>query len=222
MNFTARAFQRNSGPQPSVSVTTVDGQTITSGNLNDRIDIRAGAFNRGGYAEATGLNNSSIATAAGNDSVRIHAHARGMSTNAWAMRNSSLDVGPGHDKIDLRAVTRAGAFDPAYGMDTSSIITGLGNDKLRINAIARGNTTSTIAAYGALNSQINTGANHDNARRLQRRLRDLSSLPRLATRVRAVGALAGSAGRRWRRERRGAWWWPAHLHSLRRRGRGLA
>ncbi len=161
MNFTARAFQRNRGPQPSVSVTTVDGRTMNTGNNNDRIDIRAGAFNRGGYAEATGLNNSSIATAAGNDSVRIHAHARGMSTNAWAMRNSSLDVGPGHDNIDLRAVTRAGAFDPAYGMDTSSIITGLGNDKLRINAIARGNTTGTIAAHGALNSQINTGADDD-------------------------------------------------------------
>ena len=161
MNFTARAFQRNRGPQPSVSVTTVDGQTITSGNLNDRIDIRAGAINRGGYAEATGLNNSTVATAAGHDSVRIHSYARGMSTNAWAMRNSSLDVGPGNDNIDLRAVTRAGAFDPAYGMDNSSIASGQGEDKLRINAVARGNTTGTIAAYGALNSLINTGADDD-------------------------------------------------------------
>ena len=161
MNFTARAFQRNRGPQPSVSVTTVDGQTISSGNHNDRIDIRAGAVNRGGYAEATGLNNSTVATAAGHDSVRIHAYARGLSTNAWAMRNSSLDVGPGHDNIDLRAVTRAGAFDPAYGMDNSSIASGAGKDKLRINAIARGNTTGTIAAYGVLDSQINTGADDD-------------------------------------------------------------
>ena len=161
MNFRARAFQRNRGPQPSVSVTTVDGRTMTSGSSNDRIDIRAGAINRGGYAEATGLNNSTVATAAGNDSVRIHSYARGMSTNAWAMRNSSLDVGPGNDKIDLRAVTRAGAFDPAYGMDNSSIASGQGEDKLRINAIARGNTTGTIAAYGALNSLINTGADDD-------------------------------------------------------------
>ena len=161
MNFIARAFQRNRGPRPSVSVTTVDGRTITSGNNNDRIDIRAGAINRGGYAEATGLNNSTVATAAGHDSVRIHAHARGRSTNAWAMRNSTLDVGPGHDKVDLRAVTRAGAFDPAYGMDNSSFSSGQGRDKLRINAIARGNTTDTIAAYGALNSQINTGADND-------------------------------------------------------------
>ena len=161
MNFTARAFQRNSGPQPSVSVTTVDGRSMTSGNSNDRIDIRAGAINRGGYAEATGLNNSFVATAAGNDSVRIHAHARGMSTNAWAMRSSTLDVGPGHDKVDLRAFTRAGAFDPAYGMDNSSFTSGQGRDKLRINAIARGNTTDTIAAYGALDSQINTGADND-------------------------------------------------------------
>ena len=161
MNFIARAFQRNRGPRPSVSVTTVDGRTILSGNNNDRIDIRAGAINRGGYAEATGLNNSTVATAAGNDSVRIHAHARGMSTNAWAMRNSTLDVGPGHDKVDLRAVTRAGAFDPAYGMDNSSFSSGQGRDKLRINAIARGNTTDTIAAYGALDSQINTGADND-------------------------------------------------------------
>ena len=162
MNFTAHAFQRNRGARPSVSVTTVDGQTITSGHHNDRIDIRAGAINRGGYAEATGLNNSTVATAAGDDSVRIHAHARGMSTNAWAMRNSSLDVGPGDDNVDLRAVTRAGAFDPAYGMDNSSFTSGQGRDKLRINSIARGNTTDTIASFGALNSQINTGADHDN------------------------------------------------------------
>ncbi|WP_186539016.1 type I secretion C-terminal target domain-containing protein [Synechococcus sp. BIOS-E4-1] len=161
MNFIARAFQRNRGPRASVSVTTVDGRTIASGNNNDRIDIRAGAINRGGYAEATGLNNSTVATAAGNDSVGIHAHARGMSTNAWAMRNSTLDVGPGNDKVDLRAVTRAGAFDPAYGMDNSSFTSGQGRDKLRINAIARGNTTDTIAAYGTLNSQINTGADND-------------------------------------------------------------
>ena len=77
------------------------------------------------------------------------------------MRNSTLDVGPGNDKVDLRAVTRAGAFDPAYGMDNSSFTSGQGRDKLRINAIARGNTTDTIAAYGALNSQINTGADND-------------------------------------------------------------
>ena len=77
------------------------------------------------------------------------------------MRNSSLDVGPGNDNIDLRAVTRAGAFDPAYGMDNSSIASGPGKDKLRINAIARGNTASTIASFGALDSQINTGADDD-------------------------------------------------------------
>ena len=123
--------------------------------------IRASAINRSGYAEATGLDNSVLETETGNDAVRIHARACGNSTNAWAMRSSTLNVGPGHDSIDLRAVTRASAFDPAYGMDNSSIISGAGKDKLRINAIARGNTTDTIASYAALNSQINTGADDD-------------------------------------------------------------
>ena len=99
MNFTARAFKRNIGPQPSVSAVAVDGQNIVTSLLNDHIDIRAGASNRGGYAEATGLNNSTISTLSGDDFVRIQAHARGLSTNAWAMNNSTLIVGPGNDTI---------------------------------------------------------------------------------------------------------------------------
>ena len=161
MNFTARAFKRNIGPQPSVSAIAVDGQNIVTSLLNDRIDIRAGASNRGGYAEATGLNNSTVSTLSGDDFVRIQAHARGLSTNAWAMNNSTLNVGPGNDTIQLYASTRAGAFDPAYGALNSSITTGLGEDNLRIHARAVGNTTSTIAAYGAVNSHMNTGANND-------------------------------------------------------------
>ena len=161
MNFIARAFKRNIGPQPSVESITVDGQNIVTSNRNDRVDIRAGAFNRGGYAEATGLNNSTVSTLGGDDAVRIQANARGLSTNAWAMRNSTLNVGNGNDKVDLRASTQAGAFDPAYGAEDSIIVLGNGQDNLRINASARGNTTDTIAAYGTLNSQTNTGADND-------------------------------------------------------------
>ena len=161
MNFTKKVFKRNIGPQPLVSAIAVDGQNVVTSHLNDHIDIRAGASNRGGYAEATGLNNSTISTLSGDDFVRIQAHARGLSTNAWAMNNSTLNVGPGNDTIELNASTRAGAFDPAYGALNSSITTGLGEDNLRIHARAVGNTTSTIAAYGAVNSQINTGANND-------------------------------------------------------------
>ena len=161
MNFIARAFERNFGPQPSVSTIAVDGQNVVTNHLNDRVDIRAGASNRRGYAEATGLNNSTVFTLAGDDAVRIQANARGLSTNAWAMRNSKLDVGTGNDTIELRASTRAGAFDPAYGAENSTISSGHGRDNLRIYANARGNTTGTIAAYGTVNSQINTGADND-------------------------------------------------------------
>ena len=161
MNFFASAFKRNIGPQPSVESIAVDGQNVVTSNHNDRVNIRSGAFNRGGYAEATGLNNSTVSTLAGDDAVRIQANARGLSTNAWAMRNSSLDVGDGNDKVDLRASTRAGAFDPAYGAEDSTIVLGNGQDSLRINAHARGNTTDTIAAFGTLNSITNTGADND-------------------------------------------------------------
>ena len=88
-----------------------------------------------------------VSTLDGNDSVRIQADARGLSTNAWAMRNSTLNVGNGDDNVELRATTRAGAFDPAYGTEDSTINLGNGRDTLRINANARGNTTGTIAAY---------------------------------------------------------------------------
>ena len=161
MNFLARAFQRSRGTQPSVSASAVDGQTISTSLGTDRIDIRATALNRGGYAEAIGLDDSTVSTLAGDDNVRIHAQARGLSTNAWAMRNSSLDTGAGNDNIELRASTQAGAFDPAYGIDNGAISTGTGADNLRIHANARGNTTDTIAAYGALDSTINTGADDD-------------------------------------------------------------
>ena len=161
MNFFASAFKRNIGPQPSVESIAVDGQNVVTSNHNDRVNIRSGAFNRGGYAEATGLNNSTVSTLAGDDAVRIQANARGLSTNAWAMRNSSLDVGDGNDKVDLRASTRAGAFDPAYGAEDSTIVLGNGQDSLRINADARGNTTDTIAAYGTVNTKTNTGAGND-------------------------------------------------------------
>ena len=161
MNFIARAFNRNIGSQPSVVSIAVDAQNVVTSNNNDRVDIRAGAFNRGGYAEATGLNNSTVSTLAGDDAVRIQANARGLSTNAWAMRNSTLNVGNGNDKVDLRASTQAGAFDPAYGAEGSTILLGNGQDNLRINASARGNTTDTIAAYGTVNSQTNTGADND-------------------------------------------------------------
>ena len=161
MNFIARSFKRNIGPQPSVESIAVDGQNVVTSNHNDRVDIRAGAFNRGGHAEATGLNNSTVATLDGDDAVRIQANARGLSTNAWAMRNSTLNMGNGNDKVDLRASTRAGALDPAYGAEDSTIVLGNGQDSLRINANARGNTTGTIAAYGTLNAQINSGADDD-------------------------------------------------------------
>ena len=161
MNFIARAFKRNVGTQPSVSSVAVDAQNVVTSNSNDRVDIRAGAFNRGGYAEATGLNDSTVSTLDGNDSVRIQADARGLSTNAWAMRNSTLNVGNGDDNVELRATTRAGAFDPAYGAEDSTINLGNGRDTLRINANARGNTTGTIAAYGTVNSQTNTGSGDD-------------------------------------------------------------
>ena len=161
MNFIARAFNRNIGPEPSVSSIAVDAQNVVTSHLNDRVDIRAGASNRGGYAEATGLNNSTVSTLGGDDAVRVRANARGLSTNAWAMRNSTLDVGNGNDKVDLRASTQAGAFDPAYGAEDSTILLGNGQDNLRINASARGNTTDTIAAYGTVNSQTNTGADND-------------------------------------------------------------
>ena len=77
------------------------------------------------------------------------------------MRDSSLDTGSGNDRVDLNASTRAGAFDPAWGMEGSSLDTGSGNDRLRISANARGNTTDTIAAYGAVDSQLDTGSGND-------------------------------------------------------------
>ena len=58
MNFFASTFKRNIGPQPSVESIAVDSQNVITSNHNDRVNIRSGAFNRGGYAEATGLNNS--------------------------------------------------------------------------------------------------------------------------------------------------------------------
>ena len=101
MNFLARAFQRSRGTQPSVSASAVDGQTISTSLGTDRIDIRATALNRGGYAEAIGLDDSTVSTLAGDDNVRIHAQARGLSTNAWAMRNSSLETDSGNDTVHL-------------------------------------------------------------------------------------------------------------------------
>ena len=46
-------------------------------------------------------------------------------------------------------------------MEGSSLDTGSGNDRLRISANARGNTTDTIAAYGAVDSQLDTGSGND-------------------------------------------------------------
>ena len=77
------------------------------------------------------------------------------------MRDSSLDTGSGNDSVDLNASTRSGAFDPAWAMEGSSLDTGSGNDRLRISANARGNTTDTIAAYGAVDSQLDTGSGND-------------------------------------------------------------
>ena len=77
MNFIARAFNRNIGSQASVSSTAVDAQNIVTSNSNDRVDIRAAAFNRRGYAEAIGLDSSSLDTGSGNDRVRISARANG-------------------------------------------------------------------------------------------------------------------------------------------------
>ena len=112
-NIISRAFNRNIGPQASVSSTAVDAQNIVTSNSNDRVDIRATAFNRRGYAEAIGLDSSSLDTGSGNDRVRISARANGQSTNAWAMRDSSLDTGSGNDRVDLNASTRW-TFDPAW------------------------------------------------------------------------------------------------------------
>ena len=77
------------------------------------------------------------------------------------MRDSELNTDSGHDRVELRASTRAGEFDPAFGMENSVLNTGDDNDQVRISADARGNTTDTIAAYGALNSQIDTGNDDD-------------------------------------------------------------
>ena len=77
------------------------------------------------------------------------------------MRDSELSTDSGHDRVELRASTRAGEFDPAFGMENSVLNTGDDNDQVRISADARGNTTDTIAAYGALNSQIDTGNDDD-------------------------------------------------------------
>ena len=71
------------------------------------------------------------------------------------------ECGRGDDNVELRATTRAGAFDPAYGTEDNTINLGNGRDTLRINANARGNTTGTIAAYGTVNSQTNTGSGDD-------------------------------------------------------------
>merc|ERR1712230_319906 len=134
---------------------------IDTGNDNDRLEISATAINRNGYAEAVGLDSSTASTGSGDDDVRIHAHADGLSTNAWAMRDSELNTDSGNDRVDLRASTRSGEFDPAYGMENSVLNTGDDSDQVRISADARGNTTDTIAAYGALNSQIDTGNDND-------------------------------------------------------------
>ena len=104
-------------------------------------------------AATPGLNDSTVSTLDGNDSVRIRADARGLSTNAWAMRNSTLNVGNGDDNVELRA-TCGPLIRPRTNL-------GNGRDTLRINANARGNTTGTIAAYGTVNSQTNTGSGDD-------------------------------------------------------------
>ena len=101
MNFFARAFNRNIGPEASVESTAVDNQTINTGSNNDRVDIRAAANNRRGYAEAIGLDSSSLDTGSGNDRVRISANARGQSANAWAVRDSSIDTGSGNDHVEI-------------------------------------------------------------------------------------------------------------------------
>ena len=71
------------------------------------------------------------------------------------MRNSTLNVGNGTTRWN--GPLRAGAFDPQL----SPSIVGNGRDSLRIFAKAGGNTTDTIAAFGTLNAQTNTGADND-------------------------------------------------------------
>ena len=133
MNFTARNFNRNIGPQASVSSTAVDAQNIVTSNSNDRVDIRAAANNRQGYAEAIGLDSSSLDTGSGNDRVRISARANGQDTNAWAMRDSSLDAGAGDNKIEIEGNALQSRILTGDGLDTIRI-SGLETDQLQIDS----------------------------------------------------------------------------------------
>ena len=66
-----KGLQSQRRPRDSVSSTAVNAQNVFTSNTNDRVDIRAAANNRQGYAEAIGLDSSSLDTGSGNDRVRI-------------------------------------------------------------------------------------------------------------------------------------------------------
>ena len=133
MDFNVRAFNRNVGLQDSVSSTAVNAQNVFTSNTNDRVDIRAAANNRQGYAEAIGLDSSSLDTGSGNDRVRISARANGQDTNAWAMRDSSLNGGAGDNNIVIDGNALQSRILTGDGLDTIRI-SGLKTDQLLIDS----------------------------------------------------------------------------------------
>merc|ERR1711939_765465 len=92
--------------------------------------------------------------------IRSTATNRRGTAEAVGIDDSSLVTEGGDDLIGIHA-SAYGRNTTAWALRDGNLSTGPGRDSLRINANARGNTTGTIAAFGALSSQIAMGDQSD-------------------------------------------------------------
>ena len=163
MNHYFSVVDNTTGTSTTATAYAFSGRSLVGSHAVDRVHIRASAVNDGGAAVAVGVGDgSSIDTGAGDDVINVGAHARGDSTHAWAMRRSQIESGSGNDRVTLTATTGAANFDPAYVMTDSTLNLDSGNDVVQLKAHASGTApSSVIGAYGALNSTINSGTDHD-------------------------------------------------------------
>ena len=72
-------------------------------------------------------------TGAGDDTVRIHAHANGDTNVAWALRDSSLATGTGDDDVEISGNALRSAILTGDGLDTIRI-SGLETDEVHIDS----------------------------------------------------------------------------------------
>ena len=140
---------------------------IVTGTGDDNINISANSRGEAWgdvatTATAVALQDSSLSSGDGADSVYLNAWAQGETTLAIAAENSTIDMGAGDDYLSMSATTSDTAYlDPAFGAINTNITLGGGNDIFSIFASATGSNEARMESTGLAGSWVSAGDGDD-------------------------------------------------------------